>query len=76
MLFDLGMKEEDIQGKTFYKGTGCENCNNTGYKGRIALFELMVLNDTLREMVMSNASTDELINRHGSSNASNGLSVD
>lgn len=60
MLFDLGMKEEDIQGKTFYKGTGCENCNNTGYKGRIALFELMVLNDTLREMVMSNASTDEL----------------
>ena len=60
MLFDLGMKEEDIEGKTFYKGTGCENCNNTGYKGRIALFELMVLNDTLREMVMSNASTDEL----------------
>lgn len=60
MLFDLGMKEEDIQGKTFYKGTGCENCNNTGYKGRIALFELMVLNDTLRDMVMSNASTDEL----------------
>ncbi|MDA9777330.1 ATPase, T2SS/T4P/T4SS family [Rubripirellula sp.] len=60
MLFDLGMKEEDIQGKTFYKGTGCDNCNNTGYKGRIALFELMVMNDTLREMVMSNASTDEL----------------
>lgn len=60
MLFDLGMKEEDIEGKTFYKGTGCDNCNNTGYKGRIALFELMVLNDTLREMVMTNASTDEL----------------
>ncbi len=60
MLFDLGMKEEDIQGKTFYKGTGCDNCNNTGYKGRIALFELMVMNDTLREMVMTNASTDEL----------------
>ena len=60
MLFDLGMKEEDIEGKKFYKGTGCDNCNNTGYKGRIALFELMVLNDTLREMVMSNASTDEL----------------
>lgn len=60
MLFDLGMKEQDIEGKTFYKGTGCDNCNNTGYKGRIALFELMVLNDTLREMVMSNASTDEL----------------
>ncbi|MCH1496560.1 MAG: Flp pilus assembly complex ATPase component TadA [Rubripirellula sp.] len=60
MLYDLGMKEEDILGKTFYKGTGCDNCNNTGYKGRIALFELMVINDTLREMIMSNASTDEL----------------
>ncbi|MGC6443272.1 MAG: GspE/PulE family protein [Rubripirellula sp.] len=60
MLYDLGMKEEDVQGKTFYKGTGCDNCNNTGYKGRIALFELMVINDTLREMIMSNASTDEL----------------
>jgi type IV pilus assembly protein PilB len=60
MLYDLGMKEEDIQGKTFYKGTGCDNCNNTGYKGRIALFELMVINDTLREMIMGNASTDEL----------------
>ena len=60
MLYDLGMKEEDVQGKTFYKGTGCDNCNNTGYKGRIALFELMVINDTLREMIMGNASTDEL----------------
>ena len=36
------------------------NCNNTGYKGRIALFELMMLNDKIRDMVMGNASTDEL----------------
>ncbi len=60
MLEDLGMKREDIQGKKFYKGAGCDNCNNTGYKGRIALFELMLLNDTLRNMVIKNASTDEL----------------
>ena len=60
MLTDLGLKAEDIAGKKFFKGTGCENCNNTGYKGRIALFELMILNDKIRDMVLGNASTDEL----------------
>lgn len=60
MLTDLGLKPEDIAGKKFFKGTGCDNCNNTGYKGRIALFELMILNDKIRDMVLGNASTDEL----------------
>ncbi|MEM1070057.1 MAG: ATPase, T2SS/T4P/T4SS family [Planctomycetota bacterium] len=60
MLQDLGMKPEDIEGQTFFKGVGCDMCNNTGYKGRIALFELMVMNDTLRDMVLANVSTDEL----------------
>lgn len=59
-LSDLGMKPKDIEGKKFFKGSGCDACNNTGYKGRIALFELMVMNDTMREMILSNASTDEL----------------
>ena len=60
MLTDLGLKPEDITDKKFFKGTGCDNCNNTGYKGRIALFELMILNDKIRDMVLGNASTDEL----------------
>ena len=60
MLFELGMTLEEIAGKKFFKGVGCDQCNNTGYKGRIALFELMVLTDKIREMIMGNASTDEL----------------
>jgi type IV pilus assembly protein PilB len=60
LLFELGMTRDEVEGKKFFKGTGCDQCNNTGYKGRIALFELMVLNDKIREMVMGNASTDEL----------------
>ena len=60
LLFDLGLSREDVQGKKFFKGKGCDQCNNTGYKGRIALFELMVLNDRIRDMVMGNASTDDL----------------
>jgi type IV pilus assembly protein PilB len=59
-LFELGMKKEDIVGKTFYRGVGCDHCNNTGYKGRTALFELMLLNDKIRDMILGNASTDEL----------------
>ncbi len=47
----------DIAGKKFYRGRGCEICNNTGYKGRVGLFELMIMNDDLRDMIMRNAST-------------------
>jgi type IV pilus assembly protein PilB len=62
LILDLGMKIEDFKGKKVYKGRGCEVCNNTGYKGRVGLFELMVMNDQLREMVMANAAVDELRN--------------
>ena len=54
------MKLEDFRGKKVYKGRGCEVCNNTGYKGRVGLFELMIMNDSLRELVMQNCAVDEL----------------
>ena len=60
MLADLELTPADIVGKTFYHGRGCDACNNTGYKGRVGLFELMIMNDDLRDMIMRNASTDEL----------------
>jgi type IV pilus assembly protein PilB len=59
-LADLDMTTQDISGKTFYRGRGCDKCNNTGYKGRVGLFELMIMNDDLRDMVIRNASKDEL----------------
>ena len=59
-LFELGMKKDQLGDQKFYKGAGCDACNNTGYKGRTALFELMILNDRIREMILGNASTDEL----------------
>ena len=52
LLFDLGLEREAVADKKFFKGKGCDQCNNTGYKGRIAMFELMVLNDKIRDMVM------------------------
>ncbi len=60
MLTELGLTPADIAGKKFYRGKGCEACNRTGYKGRVGLFELMLLNDDMRDMIMRNASTDEL----------------
>jgi type IV pilus assembly protein PilB len=60
MLAELGLTPDDVRGKHFYRGRGCDICNNTGYKGRVGLFELMVINDDLREMILKNSSTDEL----------------
>jgi type IV pilus assembly protein PilB len=60
MLLDLGISPEDVVDKLFYRGAGCDLCNNTGYKGRVGLFELMVMNDDLRDMIMRNAPTDDL----------------
>ena len=60
MMYDLQIEKEAIKGKKFFKGTGCDECNNTGYKGRIALFELMTMNDIIRDMILGNSSTDDL----------------
>ena len=60
MMQDLDLSQADIAGKSFYKGKGCDACNNTGYKGRVGLFELLIMNDDLRDLVMKNASRDEL----------------
>jgi type IV pilus assembly protein PilB len=60
LLLDIGLKLNQLNGKKFFHGRGCEVCNNTGYKGRVGLFELMIVNDEIREMVMRNSSIDDL----------------
>jgi type IV pilus assembly protein PilB len=59
-LLELSITRDDLEGGSFYRGKGCDACNNTGYRGRVGLFELMVLDDAIRDMIMSNASTDDL----------------
>jgi len=60
LLGELSRTREDVEGKKFYIGRGCPACNNSGYKGRIAIFELMIINDTLRDLIMQDCSADEL----------------
>jgi type IV pilus assembly protein PilB len=59
-IMELALKPEDIRGKTFCRGRGCDHCNRTGYKGRMALFEIMSMDDTLRELIMAQANTSVL----------------
>ncbi len=56
-LMELALRPQDVGGRTFFRGRGCERCNKSGYKGRMALFEIMVMNDDLRELIMGQAST-------------------
>ena len=62
MLMELALKPENVKGRTFYRGKGCDACNKTGYKGRMALFEIMTLDDTIRELIMAQANTSVLRN--------------
>jgi type IV pilus assembly protein PilB len=59
-LIQLGLTPEDVKGKEFYYGKGCDRCNNTGYRGRTGIFEVMVFNDEIRDLIMNNASTSIL----------------
>ncbi len=56
----LGITPEDLAKHKIYKGTGCSNCQNTGYKGRLGVFELIELNNEIRELAFSRAPTTEL----------------
>jgi type IV pilus assembly protein PilB len=59
-LMELELLPEDVQGRVFYYGKGCEACNNTGYRGRQGLYEIMMLDDDMRDMIIKKASTQVL----------------
>jgi len=56
-LMELSMRLSDVANQTFCRGKGCDKCTNTGYRGRLALYEIMTVDDTLRELIMTQAST-------------------
>jgi len=60
MLMELDISPEDVQDKAFMYGRGCDYCNNTGYRGRMGIFETMAMTDELRDLIMQNASTGVL----------------
>ncbi|PIV24912.1 MAG: type IV-A pilus assembly ATPase PilB [Deltaproteobacteria bacterium CG_4_8_14_3_um_filter_45_9] len=60
LLIDLGIPPDEVKSFQVYKGKGCPICNNTGYKGRIGLYEVMPMREEVKELVLSRASTSEI----------------
>ena len=59
-LIDAGFTPEQAKTTKLYHGKGCSLCNKTGYKGRTGLYEVMEINDELRELILVGASAMEL----------------
>lgn len=60
-LKDVGLKIEGDEEKiTLYRGTGCKECNSVGYKGRIGIYEVLVINDEIREMIIRRAASPQI----------------
>jgi type IV pilus assembly protein PilB len=59
-LVEVGFSKEEASSLKLYKGRGCSNCNNTGFKGRVGLYEVMEITDELRELIIIGASAMEL----------------
>ncbi|MFM7149213.1 MAG: GspE/PulE family protein, partial [Gemmataceae bacterium] len=60
MLMELDLTPAEVKGKKFYYGRGCDRCNNTGHKGRMGIYELLIINDDIRDLISSGASVDEM----------------
>jgi type IV pilus assembly protein PilB len=60
MLLNLGVAPEELPGFTCYKGAGCSRCSNTGYKGRVALYEVLPVREEIRELILQGASAGEI----------------
>jgi type IV pilus assembly protein PilB len=59
-LRDVGVKMEEIGTFPVYEGKGCHACGNTGFKGRVALYEVMPVTDEIKELILAGASAVEL----------------
>jgi type IV pilus assembly protein PilB len=59
-LVPVGFKEREARTVKLFKGRGCEQCSDTGYKGRTGLYEVMEIDDEIRELILSGASSIEL----------------
>ena len=55
-----GLTDEEIAGCAFFRGTGCDECGGSGYRGRQGLYEVMAMSPALRRMILQNASTADL----------------
>lgn len=56
----LGFTEEELAGKTVWHGTGCKRCSGSGYRGRVGIFEMVILNSEMRDLAFKRAPSSQL----------------
>ena len=56
----LGFTEQELAGKTVWKGAGCKRCNNTGFRGRVGIFEMLTMNSQIRDLAFNRAPASQL----------------
>ena len=59
-MMEVNLTPEQVKDRQFYYGEGCDKCNNLGFKGRTGLYELLIMNDDIRDMVSRGGSTDSI----------------
>lgn len=57
-LMELNLTREAVKGKQFFQGKGCNNCRNIGYKGRMGIYEIMIMNEEIRRLIIEQAHTN------------------
>jgi type IV pilus assembly protein PilB len=62
-LMNVGYKKDEVGTFTVFKGRGCDKCNSTGYKGRVGLIEVMAIDDTIRELILSGGTAIDIKRR-------------
>ncbi len=62
-LRKIGFPEAEIADTVFYRGAGCENCRQLGYQGRMGIYELLILNESLRPLILSRAAASTITQR-------------
>ena len=60
MLLELELTPEDVEGRVLYRGAGCDYCRGTGYSGRLAIFEILTLDEQIRALIMEQASSNRI----------------
>jgi type IV pilus assembly protein PilB len=86
IISELNLPESELQGRHFYIGKGCNNCDKTGYKGRMAILEIMTINDEINSLIIEQSSTETIkkaarkngmrtLTESGLNAASNGLTT-
>lgn len=60
LLARMGISQADLGGHTFYRGSGCKHCNFTGYSGRVGLYELLLLNEPVKNTILEKRTAYEI----------------